>query len=288
MKALPRTLSSVVVLVAVSAAGCGGRLGQQWEEKFERTYALPPGTTKVLVEVLDGALTVVSGEPGAVRIEAQTLRAADTVEGLAALRALDLEPQPTQPSAGVLALRGPKLPEALDRLSHRLITKAVVMVPPDIEVEAITGYGPVAAVGREAAVRLTTLAGDVRVERCRGDAVVRTGEGVVMVQHHRGGLDVESRDCQTMQIFVDEIGPSGVRLVTVAGGIQAHLPGDAAFALDARTLDGKMLNSFGVPVEPIAGTDDGFTMRGDVAGGGPLVTILAQRGSVSVRARKTP
>jgi len=85
-----------------------------------------------------------------------------------------------------------------------------------------------------------------------------------------------------MQVFVDRIAEGGVRLVAKKGGVQAHVPAEAGFALDATTKNGRAKNGFHIPVEPLVDTE-GASMRGEVAGGGPLVYLAVDQGNISVR-----
>lgn len=279
-----RAMSTIVALAL--ATGCNGRLAHHFDEKFDQVLEIPPGTRRVEIEVFEGALSVAVGDPGVVECITSTRRAADTEEGLAILRGLDLRLVVAPSEPGVLTLRGPTLPEGLARLEHRMITKVVVRVPPELEVGVVTGLGHVSAVDRRAAVRLETGHGDVRLDGCWADATLRSGHGVVIVQGQRGGLDVETVESETMQVFIDEIGASGLRLVTETGSIQAHVPKGSGFVLDAETKWGRAANAFGVPVEPITGTARGKTMRGEVGGGGPRVVLRAtDGGNISLSAR---
>lgn len=287
-----KTVTWILVMAAVSlvtlTTACHGRLAHQFDEKFTQVVELPSDVRRVQIEVLEGAVSISAGEPGEVKLLASTRRASDTVEGLELLRGIDLRLQPDTSRPGVFALRGPTLPDSLERLSHRMITKVVVTVPPELEVAVVTGLGHVSAAGRRAQVWLETGHGDLRLEDCRADASLRSGQGVVIVQGHRGGLDIETGESQTMQVFIDELGAAGLRLVTRTGSIQAHLPSGVGFELEAETKWGLAANGFGVPIEPIEGTGRGKVMRGEVAGGGPPVVLRAVEGgnlSLSERGR---
>lgn len=288
------------MLTLVAGTACDARLGHRQDQPISARIEVPPGTSRVLVDVHRGALTIRAGEPGVVEFAADARLAADTEEGLNALRAVDLQPAVAH-DEGTLSVRAPRVPEGLDPVAHQLITKTVVRVPPDVSVEARTNFGAMAGFNHRGSLVLESGRGAMHLDRCVGDVALRTVDGDVMVEAHRGGLDIEVRAAsprdrdksaavpsgvgRTMQVFVAELGASGVRLFTEHGGIQAHVPAEASFELDAKTEVGRARNSFGIEAVPIPGTTHGLSMRGRVGEGGPRVELHAEVGNVSVRAQ---
>jgi hypothetical protein len=285
--------------VLAAATGCTGRYAEIEDRRVEARYALPEAVREVRLDLLEGAVTFRPGAAGVVRIEALARRASVDAAGLAALQGLDLRPQPLDGAEpGVFALQGPRLPPGTRYPEQRIVLRCLVEVPADIAVSCVTGSGHVAAIGRRADVRLESGHGDVRLDDCRGDATLRSGRGAVVVDKHRGSLDIElavvggerlperaQRKGETMQLFVEELGLRGVRVVAPDANVQCHLPAGAGFALDVTTRAGRGRNAFGVPVQPLEGTNFGVQMRGVVGGGGPPVHIAVGYGNVSVGAR---
>jgi hypothetical protein len=268
-------------VAVLAATACEGRLGHRFDEDFTWSFAVPASVHTVRFALHEGPITILPGAPGRVVWRGTSRRAADTEEGLAALQRLELRPQPDESEPGVFALRGSVVPFELNPVAHRFIVKLVVEVPPDVAIEAKTGFGPMSVENRTGAVRLETRDGVLRIDGCAGPVVARSGRGAVIVQKQTGALDIESGDCDTMQVFVDHIAEGGVRLVAKQGGVQAHVPAGVGFVLDAITRKGRAKNGFDIPVEPVG--SDGASMRGEVAGGGPLVHVEVDEGNVSVR-----
>ena len=277
-------------MVAISAAllasiACEGRLGHRQDDQFVQTIGAE-GIREVRIDIEEGALSLAPSESGEIVVDATVRRAADTAEGLAGLLEMNLQFEVTQPESGLIVLRTPRAPEGLAPPEHRLIYRTLVRVPPSVRVSGKTGFGHVSGQDLKGHLTLATGHGDLRIDSCSGGVDVSTGGGAIMVQKHVGPLVVKAGECQTMQVFVDELSASGIHLETGVGGIQLHLPGEAKFAMDVMTKEGRARNSFGVPVEQSSEHPNGKEMKGDVAGGGPPVVIRAVKGgNVSVRAR---
>ena len=120
----------------------------------------------------------------------------------------------------------------------------------------------------------------LHLKNVRGPGTLRTGNGDVIVDDHRGGLDVETNSGKLFA-WVAGLDPSGVRLISSDGPIQARLPEDASFQLDAEVAMGKAANEYGVPV--LRKGDFGATMKGRVGEGGALVVLRTGQGHISLR-----
>ena len=291
----------MVLAALLTGGGCTGRYTHIEDDRFEVDYDLPDGTREVRLELVQGAITFRPGAAGVVRIEAIARRASDDAEGLAALEALDLRPVaaelPEEP--GVLVLRGPRLPPGTKHPDQLIVLRCVVEVPAEVAVVGLSQSGHLGALGRRGDVRLESGHGSLRLDDCQGDAVLRTARGAIMIDKHRGSLDVElavvggkriaerdQRKGETLQVYVDEIGAKGLRIVAPHASVQCHVPADASFVLDVRTHAGRGKNGFGIPIVPLEGSKFGTEMRGTVGAGGPPLHIAVDFGNVSVRARK--
>jgi hypothetical protein len=272
-------------LLLAFAPGCG-HYGHRSEESLVGEVPLPAGTQALRIHLPGGPLTIRGGgPPSRVAYHMSVLRAADSAADLAILAAIDLRPAGRPTGPGEIDLGVGRMPPQARWM--KLVCKTVLEVPAGIAVSARTELGPVAAIGCDAPVRLETGAGVGRLDRCASDCVVRTGGGDVIVNAHRGGLDLESARGM-MQLWVDEVGASGLRAINRHGSIQVHVPADAAFSLDARAtipslkVADKLRNSFGIPLW--AHGEHGATMRGVVGEGGPPIVLEAYAGRVSLGA----
>lgn len=297
MSTLRVLLSSALLLPAI---GCGPHHLRYFDdsERVQAHYELPADAKELRVELPEGALTFETGPPGEIRLEAPVRRASVSEEGLDALKAVDARPK-LQPGdhPGEWVLQGPRVPDGLPWPDHRIIMRTLVQVPANVAVVGHTKMGHMAAMQRKADVELETAHGDIRLDHVDGNAVIRTGRGVVLIDGQRGSLDIElgkwhgkrvpNDEPDTMQIFVSELGADGVQIHATSANVQLHVPADASFVMDVETGAGRAANSFDVPVTPMPHREFGNTMRGVVGKGGPPITIVVDFGNVSVRGRKT-
>ncbi|MCC6672560.1 MAG: hypothetical protein IT458_15960 [Planctomycetes bacterium] len=277
-----------LLLLLLALASCGGRLAHQVQEAEKGEFALPPGTRVLQVQVEIGNVTVHPGPAGSVGFDASVRIAADTPELLAAVQRvgyrLGLRPGDA-PGVAVLGLPAPPAGETVDPKAYLRMVRAVLRVPPDLEVVVRSGEGHLAAQGRTARVELQSGRGDLHLKECRADAVLQTRRGTVVVDGHAGALKVRSDDCsvQAMQLFVREVGAGGLDVYTSHGDIVAFLPENAAFEMDVVVPMGKGKNGFQIPIT----REDGVVlMQGKVHGGGPRVHLESRRGSISLGAER--
>jgi DUF4097 and DUF4098 domain-containing protein YvlB len=67
---------------------------------------------------------------------------------------------------------------------------------------------------------------------------------------------------------------------TASGDVVLTLPGTAAFTLDARSTSGRIDTKTPVTVQ---GDLPRGTLRGEVRGGGPLVSVSTNSGDITIR-----
>ena len=294
----PTVLIATAVVLALNACEAGHFEDGGFHARFE----LPAGTRLVRVDVREGAVTFKPGEPGVVTVDSITRKGAPDEAGLARLRDIDMRLQAgAAGEPGVLVLEGPRMPAELAAADprFRLITRCLVQVPPEVAIDGRSGMGPMSAEDWRADVRLETANGQLRIGDCVGEAVLRSGRGTVIVDRHSGSLDIElagfhgervegqDPEGESMQVFVGQLGPKGIRIVAPHANVQCHVPKDAAFVLDVVSGCGRGRNGFGIPVEPVPGKQRGVRMQGVVGGGDTPVRIAVEVGNVSVSARKS-
>jgi DUF4097 and DUF4098 domain-containing protein YvlB len=123
--------------------------------------------------------------------------------------------------------------------------------------------------------------GDVRVEeKGEGDVRIRTGSGEIDVRGVRGALRVESGSGDT-DISGANTGPWDVR--TGSGNVDLTLPAEAAFDLDATTGSGSVMTDRSISMT-VQGDlrKSQHTIRGKVAGGGPLLRVQTGSGDIRI------
>lgn len=280
------------VLVATAAsllcAACDGALGERHLEPMRGEIELPGAVRTVRFEGATASLKVLSrdekGQPVTerkIRYQGKLRLAADTPAQLQALRAapaqLDAAADPAAPET--LVVRTPAMPTGADSMHSVLGTEVTVWLPEDLSVvlEARDG-GYLEVEDRSAPVRMTTGRGDLRLSRNRGDAVLRTGAGVTIVDRHEGNLDVQAKAGE-VQAWVRKPAET-IRIVTGKGNIQCLVPGETDLRADLRCEQGKIANGFGFPIERVL--DFGAAMTGQRGTGRTEVVLRSGKGVLSL------
>lgn len=266
-------------------ASCGdGTLGYVLEAALTGEFTLPAHTHTLKVRLPSGSLSIITGAEGKVTIiNSRSRLCADLAEDFEVLMQLDFSLRPQAGSEpGVLHLGTASLPTSLKREKTAMIMRVLLEVPPEINVDLETGRGPVSVVDLRGDVRVHTGSGDLRFHGNQGHLWAFTGLGDCMVESHRGSLDLETGE-GTMQVFLGEVGPQGLRLRARTGTILCKVSPDAAFELDLLTEIGEGKSAYGLPVETLG---RGVRIRGSVRGGGPVVYLRSGRGSISITPKR--
>ncbi len=130
-------------------------------------------------------------------------------------------------------------------------------------------------------VRLHTADGSIRMSDLGGNVDARTADGSVTINGRFDRLDATSADGS---IQVDARTGSKVatpwNLRTQDGSIRLGLPRGLAADLMARSDDGRVSSNLDLTIERRA--DDGHSLRGKLNGGGPLVSLETNDGSIRI------
>lgn len=141
-----------------------------------------------------------------------------------------------------------------------------------------SGSGSIRATGAGEAVSADTGSGDVRVEVAgTGEVSASSASGDVAVTGARGALRARSA---SGDLTVEGTPTASWEMRSASGDVLLTLPGTAAFALDARTSSGRIDSKAPVTVQ---GELARGTLRGDVRGGGPLVSVSTNSGNITIR-----
>jgi hypothetical protein len=271
-----------MVVLALATTACGGSLGHRSTIETSGSAAVVATVKRVRIELDNGTLGIDQRDERSVQWAGGVRRAADTAEGLKALEAVSPDFQVVaDPSApDTLVLRGPQLPTGATGL---LGVEMGIHLPADLELEVrVTSSGHLTIMNRRAALRLDTGRGDLRVERCTGALRAKTGRGHVILQEHRGDVDVHAM-VGDMQVFVREPGAQ-LRLVTGQGTIQCYIPSETPFDLDARAEVGRIGTTFGLPVQTVG--DYGAAVVGKQGAGSTKLVLRTGSGHLSLQSRR--
>jgi Toastrack DUF4097 len=160
---------------------------------------------------------------------------------------------------------------------------------------ASTGSGGVTADTITAAFHATTGSGSIRVTSAAGPITAKTGSGGIEITQTGPGDVAVSSSSGTVSVrgvrgAVDASTSSGGlriegemaadwRLSASSGHVTVDLPSGQRFDLDANSNSGHIDVAFPVTV---TGRVDRRTIRGPVAGGGPLLRVRTSSGGISI------
>jgi len=145
------------------------------------------------------------------------------------------------------------------------------------DVNVSTGSGSITAEGVAGAFEAHSGSGDVSLTQVApGDVVVTTGSGSSELQGIVGALRVKAG---SGRIIVDGQQDGAWSLDTGSGSVRVSLPTDAAFKLDAESGSGSI--NIDHPLT-VTGRISKQHLRGEVRGGGDLLTIETGSGSIRI------
>jgi DUF4097 and DUF4098 domain-containing protein YvlB len=146
------------------------------------------------------------------------------------------------------------------------------------QVRVKSGSGSVRATGAGDAVSAGTGSGDVRVDVTgTGEVSASSESGDVAISGVRGALRARS---SSGDVTVDGTPTAAWEVRSSSGDIVLTLPGTAAFRLDANTSSGRIDSKASVTVQ---GELPKGTLRGDVRGGGSLVSVSTNSGDITIK-----
>ena len=122
----------------------------------------------------------------------------------------------------------------------------------------------------------------IRVTGLKGSVNLNTVNGSVEAEGLSGPGRFETVNGSIRVAYDSLAGQPDIRLETVNGGGTLKLPADAAFRLDASTVNGGTSCDFPITLEKTGKHE----LRGTVNGGGPTVHMESVNGGLSVKRAK--
>jgi DUF4097 and DUF4098 domain-containing protein YvlB len=145
-------------------------------------------------------------------------------------------------------------------------------------VHASAGSGSIKAAGIAGGLHASTGSGNVSLEQtAAGDVDISTGAGAIDIRVTTGA--VRATTCSG-SIHAQGRPASGWRLHTGSGSVTAEIPSDAAFNLSASSSSGDIETSREIAVQ---GSVHRGELHGTVNGGGPLVELATNSGTIEIR-----
>lgn len=302
-------LAALFVLLAFGFATAK----EKYEEKFEKTIALPKGG-KVQVSNVSGDIRIVTWGENQVKIDALKISVAGSM-ARAKENARDVEIDVAlEDSVLRIETKYPKGPRGWGRDSNDVTVNYQLTIPEEAAVKARNVSGDILAEKIGGAADLSTVSGDIllnkasrgaecgtvsgdiRVSDLNGNVFLKSVSGDVHATNIKGSIEAESvsGDVELTEVseadrvrtktvsggvvYRGKINPAGsYSLSSHSGDVEMAIPADSAFDLEAGTFSGDITTDFEVRV---SGKISRKELAGVVNGGGATVKLSSFSGEV--------
>lgn len=144
--------------------------------------------------------------------------------------------------------------------------------------QASTGSGSIAATHVAGAITAKTGSGSIEVTQTGpGDVNVSSSSGTVRVRGVHGGVDAST---SSGGLHIEGEMAADWRLSSSSGHVTVDLPQSQRFGLEANSNSGHI--DVGFPIT-MSGRADRRSIRGAVAGGGPMLRVRTTSGGIDIR-----
>jgi len=260
------------------------------EATFERTI-LVNGDVDLDVATHCGVIRVAGGEPGVVRVRG-ILRGRRSLFGLGDTRGRIAEmaanPPIEQQGSSI------RVGDLHDRWLLRGVTMLLeIVVPHATRVRALADAGDVRVQGIAGPVRAEADSGSIEMADINGDVRASADSGSIRIHRVRGSVDanadsgsVEALDIggpitaatDSGDIRLSQSAPAPVAAEADSGSISLRLAPDAGYNVRIHTDSGHVRT----PPMAVQGRSSGNETEGQIRGGGPLVRLDTDSGSIEI------
>jgi DUF4097 and DUF4098 domain-containing protein YvlB len=264
LRVLTGSLLAVVFLIAAACGDVDIDLGSDDDAPVEtRDASFAVGSSsKLVVDTFNGAVTVIAGPEGTIRVQA-TLKRADK---------LDYE---ADQSGDTVRVKAEKHSGINLRNSGATVE---ITAPPSTTVELKTSNGSIEVRGLQGSGVLRTSNGKVVVQDFTGGLEASSSNGGIEVTGLKGSVDLETSNGSIS--FSGELTPGSRNdLKTSNAGVTAQLEGTPSVTLDASTSNGKVTSDLPVQMDSAGDTK----LTGTIGDGEAELKIRTSNGSITIR-----
>lgn len=160
--------------------------------------------------------------------------------------------------------------------NYHVKAKFYITVPENYNLDLNTAGGSIKVEDLEGQIDAQTSGGSIALGDIVGNVDVHTSGGSIKVDSVYGEIDANTSGGSIRVEFKKQI-TEDAKLSTSGGSITAILPDDIAIDIDASTSGGKVRSEFDVD-----GSVKKRSIRGEINGGGPELTLRTSGGSVKI------
>ncbi|XOV77406.1 MAG: DUF4097 domain-containing protein [Aestuariibacter sp.] len=152
-------------------------------------------------------------------------------------------------------------------------------VPENYDLELQTSGGSISISDLQGDIDAKTSGGSISIGDVRGDVELHTSGGSISTENIYGEIDAHTSGGSVTVRFAEQI-KKNASLSTSGGSITAYLPADIKVDLNASTSGGQVRSDFDVN-----GRIKKNSIKGEINGGGPELSLRTSGGSVKVKRR---
>jgi hypothetical protein len=153
----------------------------------------------------------------------------------------------------------------------------IVKVPQQYNVDLKTSGGSISLSSLEGKVDAYTSGGSIKLGRIIGDVDVKTSGGSIRVEEVAGEINAHTSG-GSIKVSISKQPLKDSRLTTSGGSVSAYLLPSIEVDLVASTSGGRVNSAFDVN-----GKVSKTSIKGEINGGGPRLTLKTSGGSVNVK-----
>lgn len=175
-----------------------------------------------------------------------------------------------------IAIYGDKTNDGWGWNGSQIRAKFHITVPETFNIDVNTAGGSIKVEDLNGNVDAQTSGGSISLGDIDGDVDVHTSGGSIRVDSVNGDIDANTSGGSIHVEFKQQI-TKDAKLTTSGGSITAYLPADIQLDIDASTSGGSVRSEFDVD-----GKVKKRSIRGEINGGGPELTLRTSGGSVKI------
>ncbi|WP_100644141.1 DUF4097 family beta strand repeat-containing protein [Alteromonas facilis] len=231
---------------------------------FEQTYDVQPGET-LYIKTDVGTIDIRTQDTDRVEIEVD-------VDGR---NADELDVRFEQTSNGI-SVYGERESSGWGWNGSQIRARFTIVVPESFNIDVNTAGGSIKVEDLVGNVDAKTSGGSISLGDIKGDIDVHTSGGSIRVDSVYGDIQAHTSGGSINVDFKQQI-TQDAKLTTSGGSITAYLPEDIQIDLSASTSGGSVRSEFDVD-----GKVTKRSIRGEINGGGPELTLRTSGGSVKI------
>jgi hypothetical protein len=283
MKPVAFVFASLAVAAALASASPDG--------SFDRSLSVS-GPVDLDVRTDSGGISIVQGGSGVVHVhailKAQHGRFANPGDVEARIRELERNP-PIEQSGGQVRLGFVQDRELLKGVSMRFEIEA----PADTRLRARADSGGITVSGVRGPVDVHTDSGGIEVRDAASDVHATADSGGIRISHVEGSViahvdsgGIEAFDvagsieakADSGSIHLSQTKAAPIRAHADSGGVTIHLAEGAGYDANLATSSGRL----SLPEITVTGSISTHHLEGRIRGGGPLLDVHVDSGSISI------